>query len=148
VTPLQRRLIVQLSGVVSFLGALIFAWVIIVSFYSPSPLEQKAAITYPLEGAPTAPYKVLVEERTVQGFRNESIYMHRTLYRKIEPNESIIVEGGGFDLKEGDNSIVRPLFLPPYAKGYWCSHAEITWWPSWSQREFSQQLPDVCFVVE
>lgn len=126
------------------LAAAFITFVLTQSIYSPPPVKPADVVIFVTRPAPNV--ALLTEVRSVLGTRaGESVYMSRKLYQEGRPSNFIVLEGGNFTTLKGGFPMMHTVTLPAWVQGRWCSATRYTWWPSWSQREFSLEADDVCF---
>jgi len=114
------------------------------SFFADPPLKPADVVIFVEHPAPDV--TVLMEVRSIVGLRaGESIYIARKLYQENKPSNFVVLEAGNFQTLKGEFPTVHAIPLPSWVSGRWCSAVTYTWWPAWSQREFSLEAQDVCF---
>ena len=123
---------------------LLLAFAIYRSAYSPEPIALTDVVVRVapegLEGGVQ-----LTETRRFVGYAEETIGVMRGLYAKADPTRQIALEGGLFAASTGPFTTVNIITVPSTVSGTWCLKTSYNWWPSWSQREFVMDTPDICF---
>ena len=124
-----------------FVGGLIF--VTFRTLYSPPPVESADVVIF-VSNQPVG--HVITEVRKFVGFQEgENVTVTRFFYDESDPTKFFQVGGGDFTTMQGEFPLLSTHILPTWVKGRWCSRVQLGWWPSWSQRSYSQQPKDVCF---
>ena len=142
--------------IVSTIVAVVTALVLFILYrtlYSPEPIRLvDTAITVSQD--PETGIIHVLETRKFEGTAEETIGVLRSVqspYILQSPNTSgvppaqVALEGGGFTSRLGEFTTHHAVDLPPNIYGLWCLSTSYYWWPSWSQREYSMTVPDVCF---
>lgn len=120
------------------------AYMVSLSIYNPAPIKPADVVVFVEHPKPGV--TVLMEVRSIVGLRaDESIYVSRRLYREGKPQEMLVLEGGNFRTLAGEFPVAHAIPLPKWVHGRWCSAVTYSWWPAWSQREFSLDAQEVCF---
>lgn len=147
-TNSQGRFVILLLaklGIFIFMTSLIL--ITFRSLYSPHPIIEGDGVAYV---KPTSSrVNVFVEVRHLSVIRPEGVYTSRILRPESTTNHSkdIHIEGGDIYAEEGTFSIIHTILLPPFIKGRWCSYIYYSWWPSFSQMEFSFEGKPICFEI-
>jgi hypothetical protein len=116
------------------------------SLYSPNPITL-LDVTVTVNADDPQSAVQLTEVRTWQGAAEETVGVVRHITPVSDDLRRVALEGGLFSATQGRFETSHTILLPQNLQGQWCLHTLYTWWPSWSQREFSMESPDVCFDV-
>ena len=131
-------------NLVAFFGTFLLIWVGYRSLVSSAPLVQES-------GSVQIEYRqhstLLLEERIYKGSREETVTFTRHLYKKHDHSQQIYTEGGAVHFTAERFTTLRAVAIPAYVVDEWCSAADVSWWPSWSQREFSAEMKPLCFEL-
>lgn len=129
-----------------FVLAFAVMYIVMISFYSPQPFAQVGSRVL-VRQTETRDVLLLTETRVMRGFLDQAIDSVHAIYEKSNPSNKILVDGIAFESSVGEFTVVSSTVLPTRVSGVWCSQVRFRWWPSFSQREFTMNVPDVCFDV-
>lgn len=124
------------------LGMLLF--IVYRTVYSPEPIRLTDVSVLAARDVGTGAIRVL-ETRKFEGLAEETIGVLRTVYVPGIVPAQVVLEGGLFTARLGEFTTHHTTELPPGVHGLWCLRTAYNWWPSWSQREFIMEVPEVCF---
>lgn len=129
------------------LAVFIFACVAIIlrSTIAIPPVKPADVVIFVNHSAQTS---ALVEVRKFIGSNDQStVTFSRYIYQEGNPQNFLQLAGGNFKAMRGEFPLLLSNRLPDFVTGRWCSQMTLAWQPSFSQREFYQRTPSVCFEV-